>query len=72
MKYVLITGAFGGMGSKAVEEFVKRGYTVFALDNRVVSPEKASDSVIPLQVDITDQESIPVCPFLRVKKLYTP
>ncbi len=56
MKYVLVTGAFGGMGSAAVEELTKRGFCVFALDKTV--KEDCKDGVIPVQVDVTDEASI--------------
>ena len=55
MKYVLITGAYGGMGYQTVQAFAQRGFTVFALDKKVKSPEK---NVIPIQTDVTDSESI--------------
>ncbi len=55
MKYVLITGAYGGMGKSAVSLFVKNGYTVFALDKVV---EEKTDNVIPILADITDPISL--------------
>lgn len=54
-KYILVTGAYGGMGRAVVDCFKAQGYTVFALD-RVV--EKAEENVIPLQADITDERSL--------------
>lgn len=56
MKYVVVTGAYGGMGSAAVKLFVNNGYTVFALDRVVVQSQ--SDSVIPICVDLTSEENI--------------
>lgn len=32
MKYILVTGAFGGMGKATIEKLKNDGYTVFALD----------------------------------------
>ena len=55
MKYVLITGAYGGMGYKAVKELANKGFTVFALDKKV---GEAEDRIIPIQTDVTDIKSI--------------
>ena len=55
MKYVLVTGANGGMGKSVCALLVQNGYTVFALD--IVPPESAKN-VIPLQADVTDAESL--------------
>lgn len=55
MKYVLVTGAFGGMGRAVVKELVGQGYGVFALDKKV---EEGIDNVIPIQVDLTDENSV--------------
>lgn len=55
MKYVLITGAYGGMGYQTVQTFAQRGFTVFALDRKVKNPEA---NVVPIQTDVTDVESI--------------
>jgi NAD(P)-dependent dehydrogenase (short-subunit alcohol dehydrogenase family) len=54
MKNILITGAGGGMGRAAVALFARRGFRVFALD-RTACP--ASENVIPLQADVTDEKS---------------
>ncbi len=55
MKYVLITGAYGGMGYATVKALAAQGYTVFALDKRVKEPE---NNVLPVEVDVTDVESL--------------
>ena len=55
MQYVLITGAYGGMGYATAKELAKQGFTVFALDKNVKEQE---ENIIPLQTDITDTESI--------------
>lgn len=55
MKYVVVTGAYGGMGRKTVKELTNAGYTVFALDKIVGEQE---ENVIPIQTDVTDVESI--------------
>ncbi len=54
-RFVLITGAYGGMGRATVKEFVNKGYTVFALDKIV---EEKEYNVIPIQADVTDIESV--------------
>ena len=54
-KYVLVTGAAGGMGKAATELLVSRGYFVVALDKRL--PE-GRDGVLPLVCDITDEKSV--------------
>lgn len=55
MKSILITGAYGGMGSSTVKLFKERGFRVFALDVKVSSPE---ENVIPIEADITSEESL--------------
>jgi NAD(P)-dependent dehydrogenase (short-subunit alcohol dehydrogenase family) len=55
MKYVLVTGAYGGMGKAVVQNLKEAGYFVFALDKRV---EEAEENVLPIQVDVTDEASI--------------
>ena len=63
MKYILVTGAYGGMGRKTVEALKTRGYCVIALDNKIDAPQ---ENVIPLQTDITNSESVK-CAFEKVK-----
>ncbi len=63
MKYVLVTGAYGGMGRKTVEELANNGYIVFALDKNVAEKQK---NVIPVSADLTDVSSIKAA-FERVK-----
>ena len=55
MKYIVVTGAYGGMGYKTVKELVSKGFTVFALDKKIKLPE---ENVIPIEVDVTDFESV--------------
>ncbi|MBQ3228499.1 MAG: SDR family NAD(P)-dependent oxidoreductase [Clostridia bacterium] len=55
MKSILVTGAYGGMGSAACKLLRDMGYTVFALDQRIMEAEKA---IIPIQADITSEDSI--------------
>lgn len=35
MKYILVTGGYGGMGRKTCQELIKQGFVVFALDLKV-------------------------------------
>lgn len=65
MKYVLVTGAYGGMGKKAVEALKKQGFFVIALDKTVGNEE---EGVLPVKVDITDEDSI-IRAFEEVKKV---
>ncbi len=55
MKYVLITGAYGGMGKAATQAFKNAGYFVFALDKKV---GEAEENVLPIETDVTSEESV--------------
>ncbi len=55
MKYVLISGASGGMGKQTVSYLLKQGYYVFALDNKEIEKQ---ENVCPILVDVTDEASI--------------
>lgn len=59
-KVILITGAGGGIGSACVERFIDEGAIVVAADLIVASVEKLAnrlgDRVIPVQVDIGDEQ----------------
>lgn len=55
MKYIMVTGAYGGMGRKTVELLQKQGFCVIAVDKTI---DAAENHVIPLQVDITNAESV--------------
>lgn len=44
MKYILVTGAFGGMGKATIEKLKNEGYTVFALDKTIPSEFKAQEN----------------------------
>ena len=56
MKDILVTGAFGGMGSATVKALISKGYRVFALDRKVGEP--IADSVIPIEADITSEQGV--------------
>lgn len=55
MKYVLVTGAAGGMGRPTVALLLQQGYTVFALDKNV---GESAERLHWLQADITDENSV--------------
>ncbi len=55
MKYVLVTGACGGMGKSAVQALKSKGFCVFALDK---TPCLKEDGVIPVTADVTNSESL--------------
>lgn len=63
MRYILVTGAYGGMGRATVQALRSQGFCVFALDRKVEEPE---DGVIPIETDVTDAESVSVA-FERIK-----
>lgn len=56
MKYVLVTGARGGMGKAAVRALKESGYFVFALDRTDLDERK--ENIFPLTADITNEQSI--------------
>lgn len=55
MKSIIVTGAYGGMGKTVIETLAKSGYFVYALDKNI---DQKSDNVLPIQVDLTDGESV--------------
>ena len=65
MKYVLITGAYGGMGHATVQALAKNGFCVFALDRKVDEP---IETVGPIQVDLTNAVAVQAA-FEQVKKV---
>lgn len=65
MKYVLVTGAYGGMGRAVVKALSENGYFVIALDKNI---GEASDNVLPIQADITDEGSVEAA-FHRVREV---
>ena len=54
-KYAVVTGAGGGMGNAVSKALADDGYVIFAMD---LCPPQATDKIIPITVDITDEESI--------------
>ncbi len=57
MQYVLITGAFGGLGQAATKLLAQNNYTVFACDKVTDETTFKNLSVIPLQLDVTEDNS---------------
>lgn len=55
MKYILITGAYGGMGYATAKALASSGFTVFALDKKV---KDAEEGILPIEADITDTDSL--------------
>lgn len=45
MKYIMVTGAYGGMGRKTVEVLKNQGFGVIALDK---TTDAAENNVIPI------------------------
>ena len=66
MKYVLVTGAFGGMGIATVKTLSKQGYFVFAMDKNIPN-DFSQENVMPIYADVTDQNSL-LFAFETVKK----
>lgn len=59
MKYAFVTGGAGGLGGQACKTLADNGWTVFAADINQAAIDKINyRNVIPIQVDITDIESI--------------
>lgn len=56
-KYILVTGAYGGMGRAFIEKAANYGYSVFALDNLIPS-RFTIKGVTPIICDITKKEAI--------------
>ena len=65
MKYVLVTGAYGGMGQETVKLLKNKGFTIFALDKKVEVPE---ENIIPIECDITNEQSI-IQAFNKIKNI---
>ena len=55
MKYILVTGAYGGMGLATSRALRDAGWRVFALDKSVGEPE---ENIIPIEVDVSSEESV--------------
>ena len=53
--YVLVTGAYGGMGKATVNALKDAGFSVFALDRTVGAGE---EGIFPIEADITNEASV--------------
>lgn len=56
MEYILVTGAYGGMGRATVQALRARGFGVFALDRK--TGPSVDTGLIPIEADLTDAESV--------------
>ncbi len=56
MKYIVVTGARGGMGRAFVQKAAEDGFTVFALD--ITSPDENGAAIIGIKADVTDEKSL--------------
>ncbi|MBP3605367.1 MAG: SDR family NAD(P)-dependent oxidoreductase [Clostridia bacterium] len=63
-KYMLITGAGGGMGRAAAAHFASLGYGVLALD---VKPCEEGDNITYIEADVTSEESLRTA-FARIRE----
>lgn len=62
---IVVTGAYGGMGKATAKLLRDKGFRVFALDKSV---GEAEENIVPIEADITDEQSI-IKAFERIKKL---
>ena len=65
MKYVLVTGARGGMGTATTKMLAKNGYHVIALDRQEFEP---TEGVTSVTCDVTDERSV-IDAFSKVKEI---
>ena len=62
MKIILITGASSGIGFDAARTLARQGHRVYAAARRVERMEPLKeDGVVPVRMDVTDEESMQVC-----------
>lgn len=64
MKYVLVTGAVGGMGKAICHSLMAKGYKVFGLDYR---KSDEIDDIEFFECDVTDTESVETV-FLKIRE----
>lgn len=66
MEYVLVTGAYGGMGKAMVDTLLDKGFFVIALDKKITNENK--ERLLSLEVDVTQEEKIKWA-FEKVKEI---
>jgi len=65
-QYILITGAYGGMGRAAAKLLAQQGFRILALDRKT---GEESENIIPIEADITSEESVRCA--LEIVRSYT-
>lgn len=61
-KIALVTGASSGIGKSTAVELNKNGFTVYAAARRLDRMKDiAKDGIIPVLLDLTDDDSIKAC-----------
>ena len=68
MQYLLVTGAYGGMGKSTVKLLSEQGYHVFAMDKNTDDTFAQNPLVTPLKADLTDINDVKKA-FEQVKKV---
>lgn len=56
-KYILVTGAYGGLGKAVVNRLIDNGYKVFAVDINI-KESNLNQKMIPIKVDVTNDKDI--------------
>ncbi len=56
-RYVLVTGAYGGLGRAVVEALIEKGYAVFASDISI-DETLQDERLMPIHLDVTNDRSI--------------
>ncbi len=56
-RYVLVTGAYGGLGRAVVEALLEKGYAVFASDISI-DETLQDERLMPIHLDVTNDRSI--------------
>ena len=64
-RYILVTGALGGMGRAVTELLMREGYSVIALDRKAGESGK---NFFPIEADVTSEDSI-LAAYKKVKDI---
>ena len=67
MKYVIVTGATGGMGESTVNWLLNQNYHIIAID-KIINEYENTNNVIPIKCDITNPIDILNC-YEEVQKI---